>query len=114
MMARVSLLRMHESTAALAVRDVYEARTVAGLAGLAHARAAHPPRAQREQGRHGNPALATLVQTVSLLAGLVAGSGVLFALGFRLLPLLLPWRVAVPALRRQNGPASYYATTIWC
>jgi non-ribosomal peptide synthetase-like protein len=79
----VSRLRTDPSTAHLTVRDVYEARTVAGLA--ARTGTAPPPRAppQRAGGR---PLAATCAQLLCLLLGLLAGSAFAWLVGFVLAP----------------------------
>ena len=90
----ISRLRDHESTRALTVRDLYEARTAGRLAAraaehdavgddhagvvLPHADTAKP-----------HPAVAGLVQTIFLLGGLVAASAIAYLACFVALPVLV-------------------------
>ncbi len=86
----ISLLRNDPTTSALAVRDVYEVRTVAGLAQrLAEAAAGRAPApAMGMTPRAKHPGIATLVQGAWLWQRLVAGSAVAYAMAFLVLPLL--------------------------
>lgn len=86
----VSLLREHPSTAALTVRDVYAARTVAELAACAR-RAGHLELgsiASAEQ-RRGSPALATAAHVTALAAELVATSALAGWIALSLVPAAL-------------------------
>ncbi len=86
----VSTLRKSALTAPLTVRDVYEARTVEGLAALADSASAHAPRADRRRdepsrvGRHAT--LVSLLQLAFILGKLLAGSAVAYLVAFRLMP----------------------------
>jgi non-ribosomal peptide synthetase-like protein len=89
----VTALRDDERTAGIAVRDLYEARTVEALAEL---------RLGGKQGGSGGrrsapPGPATAVQCAVLLGGLLARSAVAYALLFLLLPHVLD-ATGVPAL----------------
>jgi non-ribosomal peptide synthetase-like protein len=65
----ISILRRSPDTCSLTVRDLYEARTAEALARRASAEAPGPPPTPRER-RRGWPVLATVAQTLFLLAGL--------------------------------------------
>jgi non-ribosomal peptide synthetase-like protein len=88
----VSSLRKNALTAPLTVRDVYEARTVAGLAALADGATATAPREDRRDrkdeaskiGRH--PHLVALAQLACILGKLLVGSAIAYILAFKLLP----------------------------
>jgi non-ribosomal peptide synthetase-like protein len=93
----VSSLRQAPLTAALTVRDVYEARTVAALAALVRpADAADPtdaprgerrePVERREKQRARHPALTGLLQLAFILGKVIAGSAAAYLIAFRLLP----------------------------
>src|SRR5205085_315677 len=82
----ISLLRDESATAALAVRDLYEVRTVAGLAGrAAHTRepAVREPRPVRPRV---HPLAATIVQTTWLLLGLVLAGPIVYLLAAEAVP----------------------------
>src|SRR5439155_6170059 len=80
----ISLLRDEPATAGLTVRDLYETRTVAGLAGRARpASARQHPRPARASGR---PLLATLAQTAWLLAGLFVLGPLAYLVAFHAAP----------------------------
>jgi len=74
----VSRLRKDDSAAAITVRDVYETRTVAGLAArMAEEAAAQPANAEEacgEPNSGGNPVLATTVQAAFLLVAFCAAA----------------------------------------
>ncbi|HEX4609892.1 MAG TPA: amino acid adenylation domain-containing protein [Urbifossiella sp.] len=99
----ISLLREDPETAGLAVRDLYEARTVAGLAARVR-RDAGPTVGSRPERRRGRPLLATAAQTVWLLLMLVAGGPVAYLLAFEAVPELarslglIPFLLASPLL----------------
>lgn len=85
----VSKLREDASWPSIAVRDVYEARTVAELA--SRMRASSPAQAEvrpPEQQAGGSPLLATLVQTLWLVATFSVAATAAYLLVFDLLPLL--------------------------
>jgi non-ribosomal peptide synthetase-like protein len=89
----ISVLRSDPTTAALTVRDIYTARTVAGLA--AKLRAAAPltagPPVIPVRGGAARPGLVTTLQVLVLVAGLVLTSGLLYLLGFAVLPHVVAW-----------------------
>jgi non-ribosomal peptide synthetase-like protein len=97
----ISSLRDDPVTAALTVRDVYEARTAAALAKRAEASPAAappdaaPPAAARAGAR---PLLATIIQGVWLLCLLQAAGALFYAVMFRALPFLLQALGVVPFL----------------
>ena len=83
----ISLLREDPATAALAVRDLHEARTVAGLATRVRPAAERSAVVEhRPARRRGRPVLATAVQTAWLLLGLVAGGPAAYLLAFESVP----------------------------
>jgi non-ribosomal peptide synthetase-like protein len=91
----VSLLRDDPETASLTVRDLYEARTVAGLAKRARpaseqrGETADVPEADGTAGPRPGPArlaAAGLVQTAFLLAGVVVTAPLVYAFTFHLFP----------------------------
>ncbi len=86
----VSALRRHPETAALAVRDVYELRTVAGLAERARtsSTATTDPAARRGVERV-SPLRASLFHAAWLCSGLLFGAAVLYVFAFLVLPWLL-------------------------
>lgn len=86
----VSLLRDDPVTAYVDARDLYEARTIAGLAARAHAEAEVAQIAVDDNARPtGRPVLATLVQTMWLLAELIVGASTAYFVAFDALPFLL-------------------------
>jgi non-ribosomal peptide synthetase-like protein len=95
----ITLLREETATAALTVRDVYEARTVAELALRAGAATGNgtvpedePPRAV------GRPMFATLVQSVWLAKSLLVNTIAAYVAAFVLLPALTATLGLVPLL----------------
>ena len=96
----ITQLRQHPDTAHLAVRDVYETPTVAGLA----ARAARVDRANPAAAAKGAPTTAgqpllfTLAQTAWLVGTLVAGSTLAYLVGFELVPWLCAGLGLIPFL----------------
>ncbi len=85
----ISMLRDDPVTSSLTVRDVYEARTAAGLAKLARTAGESRPVLDRESDRpKGHPALATFVQMLWLLLGLIASASLGYLLLFQALPYL--------------------------
>ncbi len=81
----ISGLRDDPTTASLTVRDLYEARTVAELARRTRPAVAPPTAAVRPTGQ---PFLATVVQSLWLIAMLLVGAPVAYLLAFQALPLL--------------------------
>ncbi|PYT09181.1 MAG: amino acid adenylation protein, partial [Acidobacteria bacterium] len=95
----ISVLRDEPSTASITVRDLYEARSVAELAkraqvdeGAAEIFEENPVQAAR------HPFLATSVQIIWLLIGLVLGSFAAYLAAFDVLPLLLRGVGLIPFL----------------
>ena len=90
----ISLLRDDTSTASITVRDLYEARSIAELAKRAHV---HSPvevaEAQPSSSPAVYPVLATGVQSLWILLGLVVASAVAYFAAFH----------AVPAVARSLG-----------
>ena len=86
----VSRLRDDPVTAYVDARDLYEARTIAELAQRAHDEAAFALIAVDDNARPtGRPVLATLAQTVWLLAELVVAVSAAYFVAFDALPFLL-------------------------
>jgi non-ribosomal peptide synthetase-like protein len=86
----ISLLRDEPSTAHIAVRDLYEARTVAGLAGRARAGVRAETIVEDESARPtGKPVLAASIQAMWLLVGLTMGSAVACFAALDVLPFLI-------------------------
>ncbi|MCE9561257.1 MAG: amino acid adenylation domain-containing protein [Planctomycetes bacterium] len=81
----ISTLRDDPATASLTVRDLYEARTIAGLAKRARPLTAHKV-ATTEPTPRVNPFLATVVQMSWLLIGLVIAGPLLYLLAFHVVP----------------------------
>ena len=107
----VSKLREDASWPSIAVRDVYEARTVAELA--SRMRAISPAQAEvrppeREAG--GSPLLATVVQTAWLVASFGLAATAAYLLAFDVLPLLA--RDLGPVLLILLGPLLFFATLV--
>lgn len=85
----VSRLRSDTLTASITVRDLYEVRTVAGLAALAETTLQMHHRPEPVAGQpKGNQAVATVVQGLWLLLELVVGAPIAYYAMFRLLPWL--------------------------
>jgi non-ribosomal peptide synthetase-like protein len=82
----ISVLRNNPATAALTVRDLYQVRTVEGLAARARRTANHVPHRPTEPAERLKPFLATVVQTGWLLLGLVLAGPLLYLLAFHLIP----------------------------
>lgn len=81
----VSLLRKRMPGTRITVRDVYQARTVAGLAGLG-VRAEMPAREQSTAMRRGRHLLATTVQAVWLAITFSLGTAAVWVVFFEWLP----------------------------
>ena len=85
----ISKLRDDPATAALTVRDVYDARTVAELAKRADAAGESKLAvADHTERPVGHPVLATIVQTLWLLTGLMLSAPIAYLLLFEALPYL--------------------------
>jgi non-ribosomal peptide synthetase-like protein len=83
----ISRLRDDPLTASLTVRDLYETRTVAELAKRVGSASAARPVTEEDTTRPvGYPVLATLVQTLWLVLGLMLGAPVAYWLAFHVLP----------------------------
>ncbi len=109
----VSLLRDDPATACLTVRDVYETRTVAGLAGrvIPESRTSEP-----EQTRLGEPSvssrMATLVQVAWLLLELIASTLIAYWMAFEVLPELLG-NLGPVALILMSTPLFFIALVVY-
>ncbi|HYT95374.1 MAG TPA: amino acid adenylation domain-containing protein [Gemmataceae bacterium] len=105
----ISLLRDDPATASLTVRDLYETRTVAGLAARARSTAPAQPAAVAEAPAPppGHPVLATLAQTLCLLVKLMLGAPLAYLLVFHVLPQLTHSLGLVPLLLL--SPVFYFA-----
>lgn len=107
----ISLLRDDPQTAHVAVRDLYEARTIAGLARRADAVVRAESIAEPELERpRGKPIPATLVQTLWLAVGLVTASGVMCFAVLDVLPFLIRSLGLIPFLLL--APALLFATLV--
>ncbi|MFM8272991.1 MAG: amino acid adenylation domain-containing protein [Gemmata sp.] len=82
----ISLLRDDPATTALAVRDLYQARTAAGLAGRARQLASRAPAPPLEPAERLSPVPATVAQVAWLLLGLVFAGPLMYLLAFHLVP----------------------------
>ena len=123
----ISRLRDDPQTASLAVRDLYEARTVAELAKRARPRPTQPKEAGHnapgeepagpQRGPTGRPLAATVAQAMFLLAGVMVTAPLTYALTFGLLPYLverlgmMPFVVLMPAIYAA-GLVAYTAVTV--
>ncbi|MFY9609745.1 MAG: amino acid adenylation domain-containing protein [Blastocatellia bacterium] len=95
----ISLLRDDPSTASIAVRDLYEARTVGGLAMRAQPGTHTENVIETEAARPtGKPILATSIQVIWILAGLVLVSSVVSFAALELLPFLIRSMGLIPFL----------------
>ena len=96
----ITMLRKDPATATLAVRDIYEARTIEQLAKRAQTAVEHIAVA-REARRMGHPRLATLAQSLWLLLGLVLAGPVAYFLAY----------YGIPELTRELGLAPFVLAT---
>ena len=95
----ISLLRDDPATESITVRDLYEARTVAELALRVRAEeSAKAVIAEASDRTPGQPLLATSLQALWLLAGLVLGSFAAYLTAFDIVPLLIHSLGLVPFL----------------
>src|SRR5262249_34857550 len=86
----ISLLREEPVTAHIAVRDLYETRTVAGLTTRADEKAKAECKVDEARvGSEGRPILATSIQITWLLIGLLVGSSAAYLAAFDILPDLI-------------------------
>ncbi|MFN0110430.1 MAG: phosphopantetheine-binding protein, partial [Blastocatellia bacterium] len=84
----ISLLRDDPATQSVTVRDIYEARTIAKLAERVRPTVA-PSTAKADEPTAGFPILATVIQALWLVLGLIVGSAASYFAAFDLLPLLI-------------------------
>jgi len=82
----ISLLRDRQSMCSINVRDLYESRTVAGLAERAREELADVTVERQVRDVSGHPVLASAIQGVWLLIALAAGSSAAYATAFLVLP----------------------------
>ncbi len=95
----ISRLRDDAATAHVTVRDLYETRTIAELARRARLEAGEYVVAEDDaEPLQGHPALATVWQTLWLLAGLVIGSSAAYFAAFDALPWLIHTFGLIPFL----------------
>jgi non-ribosomal peptide synthetase-like protein len=95
----ISLLRDKPSTASITVRDLYEARTVAELAKRANADESVELEVEEESAQQaGHPLLATSVQIIWILIGLVLGSSAAYVAAFDAMPFLMRGLGLIPFL----------------
>src|SRR5262249_40110640 len=95
----ISLLRDDPATASLTVRDLYETRTIAELAERMRAdEAVESITEATPQVLGGSPVLATVVQSLWLLVGLVLGAAISYFTAFNLLPRLIASVGLIPSL----------------
>jgi non-ribosomal peptide synthetase-like protein len=85
----ISVLRDDPSTASITARDLYEARTVEALALRARGGGSDVEDQSQAVLQRGKPAVATILQTAWLLAGLVVASAAGYLAGFEVLPRLV-------------------------
>lgn len=85
--AMVSYLRDDRRTAKVAVRDVYEARTVEALARRADLDAAPPRKRERQEPPGARPMLVSVLQGAFILLEVIGGSALAYGGVF----LVLPW-----------------------
>jgi non-ribosomal peptide synthetase-like protein len=104
----ISLLRDHPSTASIAVRDLYEARTVAALAARTKTETGAEASIENEPSpKRGRPMLASVIQGICLLLGLTLGSAVAYFAAADVLPFLVRSLGLIPFL--VLGPALLFA-----
>ncbi|MEN3334143.1 MAG: hypothetical protein V7641_3508 [Blastocatellia bacterium] len=107
----ISRLRDEPSTAHVTVRDLYETRSVAELARRACAEFGVPTIIEDgPRTLQGHPVLATLWQTIWLLAGLVVGSSAAYFAAFAALPWLIHHLGLIPFLLL--GPLLLFASLV--
>jgi non-ribosomal peptide synthetase-like protein len=95
----ISRLRDDPTTSLMTVRDLYETRTVAGLARRARAAVgAQAVNADESESSQGHPVIATIWQTLWLLLGLVIGSAAAYFAAFAALPWLIQRLGLIPFL----------------
>ena len=94
----ISLLRNDPSTAAITVRDLYEARTVAELSKCAKTDTTAEVEVDVSVRPSGNPMLATSVQILWILVGLILGSSLAYVAAFEAMPALMRSLNLVPFL----------------
>jgi len=93
----ISRLRDTPATASVTVRDLYEARSIAELAKRVHADVGAAAAVEDElQPDPGTPLLATAMQIIWLLSGLVLGSSVAYFAAFDASPWLIRYLGMIP------------------
>lgn len=98
----ISRLRDDPATASLTVRDLYDSRTVAELA--SRVRAETKPAVREAHRPKGRPVVATIVQILWLVMGLVLGAPIAYVAAFEVLPYLtstlglIPFLLLMPVL----------------
>jgi non-ribosomal peptide synthetase-like protein len=86
----ISLLRDEPATQSITVRDLYEARTVERLSKRARANVGGEANITEETERpQGRPLLATVIQNIWLLVGLILGSAIAYSAAFNAIPFLI-------------------------
>ena len=95
----ISLLRDEPSTASITVRDLYEARTVAELAKRANGGESFEAEVEEEFAQQaGHPLMATSVQIIWILIGLVLVSSAAYVVAFDAMPFLMRGLGLIPFL----------------
>ena len=94
----ISLLRDEPSSAAITVRDLYEARTGAELSKRAKTDTGVEVETNELARPEGNPMLATAAQIAWILAGLIPGSALAYVAAFQAMPALMRSLGLVPFL----------------
>jgi len=94
----ISTLRDDPATASLTVRDLYETRTIAGLAKRTAPVKTRDPATPESDRPMGRPVLATLVQSAWLLAGLILGGPLVYLIAVEAAPDLTESHGLVPFL----------------
>ena len=95
----ISLLREEPSTASITVRDLYEARSVAELAKRVQANESFEVAAEEQSSsRAAYPLLATSIQLIWILIGLVLASSLAYFAAFEAMPALIRGLGNIPFL----------------
>lgn len=86
----ISTLRSYELTSALAVRDLYETRTVAGLAERVNLqRDGAETTRQRPAGAGMHTVAGSAIQLLWLIGATISGAAVVYGLAFKLMPVII-------------------------